>query len=76
MTERVLFVDPSLCEGHGKCYRVAGDLLRPKDDHGHAEVIVDAIPEDDVDRIARGDAAINRCPEEALSWASAKDEQR
>jgi ferredoxin len=65
---RVIAVDPSRCEGHGKCYRVAPDLLRPKDDHGHAEVVVDVIAPDDGDKIAQAGAAINRCPEEALSW--------
>jgi ferredoxin len=70
MADRVIHVDPAFCEGHGKCYRVAPDLLRPKDDHGHAEVIVDAIADDDTAKIAQADAAINRCPEEALSWKS------
>jgi ferredoxin len=65
---RVIAVDSLRCEGHGKCYRVAGDLLQPKDDHGHAEVIVDSIAPDDAAKIARADAAINRCPEEALFW--------
>jgi len=69
----VIEVDLSCCNGHGKCYRVAGDLLQPMDDHGHAEFYappIDANDPADAERRERGQAAIDRCPEMALSWKS------
>ncbi|MEA2251595.1 MAG: 4Fe-4S single cluster domain [Solirubrobacteraceae bacterium] len=65
---QIISVDLDCCAGHGKCYRVAPDLVRPKDDHGHAEFFGDPVDPGDAERVTRGDAAINRCPEQALSW--------
>jgi ferredoxin len=56
------------CAGHGKCYRIAPELLRAADDHGHAEYIGPAIDPADEAAVARGLNAINCCPEQALSW--------
>jgi len=58
-------VDPTRCEGHGRCYDLAPGLLAP-DDVGHA-VLIDAdgaVPsgaEADAERVVRN------CPEQALS---------
>jgi ferredoxin len=64
-------VDPSYCSGHGKCYRISPENFRSIDDDGHAEFIGSPVARSDRPRIARGDAAIDRCPEEALSWVPA-----
>jgi ferredoxin len=60
-------VDLSCCEGHGKCYLVAPDLMRPMDDVGHAEFYADPIDPSDTETLARAQAAIKSCPEQALS---------
>jgi ferredoxin len=67
----IVAVDQSCCEGHGKCYLVAPDLMRPQDDVGHAEFFAEPIDPSDTARIAQGDAAIQACPEQALSWGKA-----
>ena len=68
---RNVAVDMDLCEGHGKCYLMAPDLLRPQDDAGRAEFFASPIDPDDTDRVRRADGAILGCPERALSWAEA-----
>ena len=68
---RNIEVDTSRCQGHGKCYAVAPDLVEPGDDLGRAMVISGPIDESDTGKIAQGDAAIGACPEMALSWKDA-----
>jgi ferredoxin len=65
---KVIAVDLTRCQGHGKCYALAPDLFSPFDDHGHSEFTADAIGAADTERIKRGERAILECPEEALSW--------
>jgi ferredoxin len=59
-----LNVDPSECTGHGRCYRVAPDLLS-YDDEGYVSIRGDTIdvPADQVD-FAR--EAEGTCPEGAI----------
>jgi ferredoxin len=60
-----LIVDGSSCMGHGRCYRIAPDLLT-YDDEGYPTIrdeLID-VPEDQVE--AAEDAA-GTCPEEAIS---------
>jgi ferredoxin len=61
-------VDLDRCEGHGRCYAIAPELMGPMDDHGHAEFLVAGIDEQDTTALARGERAVQSCPEEALSW--------
>jgi ferredoxin len=68
---RVIHVDLDRCVGHGKCYLVAPDLMRPFDDDGHAEFYANPIDPKDAKRFAKGQAAIETCPEEAPSWRPA-----
>jgi ferredoxin len=65
---RVVRVDLARCVGHGKCYAVAPELMRPFDDEGHSEFYADPIEADDAKRIALGKAAIESCPEFAPAW--------
>jgi ferredoxin len=64
----VIHVDLARCVGHGKCYGIAPELMEPFDDDGHAAFIGDPIDPGDPKAVARGEAAIQSCPEEALSW--------
>jgi ferredoxin len=60
-----LIVDGASCMGHGRCYRIAPDLLT-YDDEGFPTIrdqLID-VPEDQVE--AAEDAA-GTCPEEAIS---------
>jgi ferredoxin len=66
---RIVAVDMDLCEGHGKCYLTAPDLLRPQDDAGRAEFYADPIDPADTAALRRADATIAGCPERALTWA-------
>lgn len=65
---RRICVDLDRCEGHGRCYAIAPDVLGPMDDHGHSEFLVAGIDPQDADLLRRADRAVQSCPEEALSW--------
>lgn len=69
---KTIKVDLDLCQGHGRCYAIAPEVLQPFDDHGHAE-FVGAIDEDDAAALKRAEQAIESCPESALSWAEEED---
>ena len=60
-----LHVDGDLCQGHGRCYAMAPDLLEP-DDEGFVTIkgsSVDVPPgQEDAARRAQ-----NACPEDAIS---------
>jgi (2Fe-2S) ferredoxin/ferredoxin len=61
-----LRVNPVLCDGYGKCERIAPDLLKV-DDEGIAQVLIsgDLLPA----QIQSAQAAINLCPVNAISFA-------
>jgi ferredoxin len=60
-----LVVDATECQGHGRCYRIAPDLLS-YDDEGYVSIRGGAleVPEDQVE-LAR--EAEGTCPEGAIS---------
>jgi ferredoxin len=68
---KIISVDESRCQGHGKCYGLAPDLLEPGDDLGRAMVITGPIDSSDTNKVSQADAAIRACPEMALSWKDA-----
>jgi ferredoxin len=72
-SRRVIHVDLDRCVGHGKCYGVAPELMQPFDDDGHAEFYAEPLEPGEAKRIARAEAAIASCPEEALSWRPVAD---
>lgn len=59
-----LQVDPARCQGHTLCTLAAPELIELREDDGHAaptqEELADA-------QLPTADAAINACPERALS---------
>lgn len=67
MGEKCVHVDLGRCEGHGKCYMVAGELFDFEDDHGRAKYIGGPITEEDTEKWEQAQRAISSCPEEALS---------
>lgn len=67
-TMKKICVDLDRCEGHGRCYAIAPDLLGPMDDHGHAEFLAEGVDVTDAKLYERADRAVQSCPEEALSW--------
>jgi ferredoxin len=69
---KIISVDSSRCQGHGKCYALAPDLLEPGDDLGRAAVISGPIDASDAAKLSQGEAAIGACPEMALSWKDAE----
>jgi ferredoxin len=71
---QVIHVDLDRCVGHGKCYLIAPELMRPFDDEGRSEFYAAPIDSGDAKRFAEGQAAIETCPEQALSWRPAADE--
>ena len=60
-----IFIDPNECTGHGRCYRLAPDLLT-FDDEGYVSIRGEAIdvPED---QIEFAEEAEGTCPEGAIS---------
>ena len=60
-----LYIDPEQCTGHGRCYRLAPDLLT-YDDQGYVSIRGQAInvPED---QIEFAEEAEGTCPEGAIS---------
>jgi ferredoxin len=60
-----LYIDPEQCTGHGRCYRLAPDLLAP-DEEGYVAlrgVAVDVPAE----QAAFAEEAEGTCPEGAIS---------
>ncbi|MGY1732531.1 ferredoxin [Geodermatophilus sp. SYSU D01045] len=57
-------IDPSLCQGHGRCYDLAPDLFGA-DDEGYSTLLV---PGGEVPAGLEGDAhlAADNCPEAAV----------
>ena len=63
-----LRVDASECTGHGRCYRIAPDLLT-YDDEGYPTIRDELIDVPD-DQLAAAEDAAGTCPEEAISLIS------
>lgn len=64
-----LHVDWDTCVGHGKCYLSAPQLFAPdeSDDWGKATVLVPDIDPDDAPLVAAARAAVQLCPEYAIT---------
>jgi ferredoxin len=60
-----LVLDVDRCQGHGRCYDLAPDLVGPDDD-GHA-VLLDASRALPPDHETTARRAVANCPERALS---------
>jgi ferredoxin len=60
-----LIVDGASCMGHGRCYRIAPDLLT-YDDEGYPTIRDELIDVPD-DQVAAAEEAAGTCPEEAIS---------
>jgi ferredoxin len=60
-----LLVDGASCMGHGRCYRIAPDLLT-YDDEGYPTIRDELIDVPD-DQAAAAEDAAGTCPEEAIS---------
>ena len=57
-------VDPLACEGHARCVSNAPGVFEIGDDD-QSHVIVDAVSDDQVERVER---AIRLCPRQAIAW--------
>ena len=62
---RHIAIDTSKCAGHGRCYTVAPQFFEP-DDEGFPVVLEPVVP-DDVDGVKDLLAAVDNCPERAIS---------
>jgi ferredoxin len=60
-----ILVDPDQCTGHGRCYRLAPDLLT-YDDQGYVSVRGEAITVP-ADQVEFAEEAEGTCPEGAIS---------
>ena len=58
-----IHVDANRCEGHGRCYALAPELIEP-DDIGNGHEIGDGTVRPDQEKAAR--LAVANCPEEAV----------
>jgi ferredoxin len=59
-----IFIDPEQCTGHGRCYRLAPDLLT-YDDEGYVSVRGEAIAVP-ADRAELAEEVEGTCPEGAI----------
>ncbi len=66
-----LFVDDMRCQGHGRCYATAPDLLHPNDEDWHAELTQSDISAGDVRLLQQARRAVADCPERAISLQEA-----
>lgn len=60
-----LFIDDSECQGHGRCYQLAPDLL-DCDEEGYVSIRDELIDVPD-DQLAAAEQAAGSCPEGAIS---------
>jgi ferredoxin len=58
-----VYVNPDLCEGHGKCQEAAPEIFELRDDD-LSYVLVDEVPDASVEAARR---AIKLCPRQAIS---------
>jgi ferredoxin len=58
-------IDPTRCQGHGRCYSLFPDLFDCADDDGRGLVIVERPGPAHADHVTR---AVRECPERAISW--------
>jgi ferredoxin len=56
-------IDPEKCQGHGRCYDLAGDLFG-EDDEGYGQVLGDGEVPSGREEEAR--LAVLNCPEHAI----------
>lgn len=57
-------VDSEVCQGHGVCHMSAPDIFQLRDEDGHAYVIDDQVPDD---QIALAQMGADSCPERAIT---------
>jgi len=60
-----ILVDGASCMGHGRCYRIAPDLLT-YDDEGYP-TIRDELVEVPANQVDAAEEAVGTCPEQAIS---------
>jgi len=60
-----ILVDGASCMGHGRCYRIAPDLLT-YDDEGYP-TIRDELVEVPENQVEAAEEAVGTCPEQAIS---------
>jgi ferredoxin len=58
-----LRIDPDKCQGHGRCYDLAPELVG-EDDEGFGQVLGDGVVPSEQERPAR--LAVANCPERAI----------
>lgn len=56
-------IDAELCQGHGRCYEIAPELVED-DDRSRGFVIQPDVP---AELVEKARAAVNACPERAVS---------
>jgi ferredoxin len=56
-------IDGDKCQGHGRCSLISPTVF-DVDDYGNGLVLVDEVPEDEVDDV---EEAVMSCPENAIS---------
>jgi ferredoxin len=57
-------VNPDMCQGHTLCHMAAPDVFGLSDEDGHAEALVDVLPEHLIQSARK---AVATCPEKAIS---------
>jgi ferredoxin len=67
-----LIVDDAVCTGHGRCYRLAPDILSA-DDEGYVAVRGEPIEFPDAQR-ELAEEIVGTCPEQAISLIDAVPE--
>ncbi len=63
-----LTIDADKCQGHGRCYAVAPDLLSDDEQGFVAQGGTTFDVPDDL--LGQAEEAVDACPEMAISWAS------
>jgi ferredoxin len=59
---RRVTIDPDLCTGHGRCYRLAPDIFEPNEED-RGRVKLDVVGADKWEAL---DRAVKLCPEQAI----------
>ncbi len=68
---RQIQIDTGKCVGHGRCYTLAPTFFEP-DDEGFSVLVRADVPEDGAD-LAAVLAAVDNCPERAISLVEEAD---
>lgn len=71
-----VLIDEQRCAGHGRCYAIEPEMFEPVDDDGHSGFLLDELPANDAELLAKVAEVSANCPEQAITIDESECAQR